>query len=113
MLQKKLVIWSDAANIMTSGAGASSLRSERREALMRPERAKAKAPEKFCVAFETTEGDFVVEVTRAWAPLGADRFYNMVKLGFFDDGIAFSQLDRRSPPSPLSNQGALSQPDLP
>ena len=37
----------------------------------------------FQVKFTTTKGDFVVEVTRAWAPIGADRFYNLVKHGFF------------------------------
>jgi peptidyl-prolyl cis-trans isomerase A (cyclophilin A) len=53
-------------------------------ALLEPEAAKAKAPAKFKVKFTTTKGDFVVEVTRAWAPIGADRFYNLVKLGFYD-----------------------------
>ena len=38
--------------------------------------------------FQTTKGDFVVSVTRAWAPHGADRFYNLVKIGFYDD-VAF------------------------
>src|SRR5258707_63385 len=33
--------------------------------------------------FVTTQGDFVVQVTRAWAPLGADRFYTLVRSGFF------------------------------
>jgi peptidyl-prolyl cis-trans isomerase A (cyclophilin A) len=47
----------------------------------KPER----APEKFEAKFETTKGDFVIEVNRAWAPLGADRFYNLVKSGFYDD----------------------------
>ena len=46
------------------------------------------APEKFRVRFETTKGPFVVEVTRAWAPRGADRFYNLVKAGYYDD-VAF------------------------
>jgi peptidyl-prolyl cis-trans isomerase A (cyclophilin A) len=54
-------------------------------ALLQPEKAKATAPAKFKVKFTTTKGDFVVEVTRAWAPLGADRFYNLVKLGFMQD----------------------------
>src|ERR1700685_3735363 len=39
----------------------------------------AKAPESFQAKFTTTKGDFVVEVTRSLAPLGADRFYNLVK----------------------------------
>ena len=54
-------------------------------ALLKPEDAKATAPAKFKVKVTTTKGDFVVEVTRAWAPLGADRFYNLVKLGFMQD----------------------------
>jgi peptidyl-prolyl cis-trans isomerase A (cyclophilin A) len=54
-------------------------------ALLKPEDAKAKAPAKFKVKVTTTKGDFVVEVTRAWAPIGADRFYNLVKLGFMQD----------------------------
>ena len=43
------------------------------------------APETFQARFETTKGEFVVEVTRAWAPNGADRFYNLVRNGFFED----------------------------
>jgi peptidyl-prolyl cis-trans isomerase A (cyclophilin A) len=54
-------------------------------ALLKPEAAKLTAPAKFKVKFTTTKGDFVVEVTRAWAPIGADRFYNLAKLGFFRD----------------------------
>lgn len=43
------------------------------------------APNLFKVKFETTAGDFVVEVHREWAPKGADQFYNAVKAGFYDD----------------------------
>lgn len=53
-----------------------------------PENAKEKAPAAFKARFKTTKGDFVVEVTRAWSPNGADRFYNLAKLGYFKD-IAF------------------------
>jgi len=56
--------------------------------LFHPERATEKAPDVFKVKFVTTKGDFVVQVTRAWAPNGADRFYNLVKLGFYN-GIRF------------------------
>ncbi|WP_211365639.1 peptidylprolyl isomerase [Polyangium fumosum] len=56
--------------------------------LFHPEKATEKAPDVFKVKFSTTKGDFVVQVTRAWAPNGADRFYNLVKLGFYD-GIRF------------------------
>ena len=53
-----------------------------------PSKASEKAPDTFHVKFTTTKGDFVVEVNRAWAPNGADRLYNLVKIGFFKD-IAF------------------------
>ena len=39
----------------------------------------------FRVKFESTAGDFVVEVHRDWAPLGAERFYQLVRSGFYDD----------------------------
>lgn len=45
---------------------------------------RATAPASYRVRFETSAGAFAVEVTRAWAPLGADRFYNLVRHGFFD-----------------------------
>ena len=47
------------------------------------------APERFRIRFTTSEGDFVVEVNRDWAPLGVDRFYNLVRAGFFDDSRFF------------------------
>jgi peptidyl-prolyl cis-trans isomerase A (cyclophilin A) len=62
-------------------------------ALLDPFAATEQAPATFKVKFETTKGDFVVEVTRAWAPLGADRFYNLVKLGYFEDIAFFRVLD--------------------
>jgi cyclophilin family peptidyl-prolyl cis-trans isomerase len=43
------------------------------------------APNRFDVVFETSEGQFVLSVTRDWAPRGADRFYNLVRLGYYDD----------------------------
>jgi len=46
-------------------------------------------PDSFRVAFETTRGPFVVDVIRAWAPLGADRFYELVTQQFFDDDAFF------------------------
>jgi peptidyl-prolyl cis-trans isomerase A (cyclophilin A) len=43
------------------------------------------APDEFRAAFDTSAGPFVVLVHRSWAPKGADRFYNLVKYGFFDN----------------------------
>lgn len=58
-------------------------------ALLHPATLKEKAPDVYDVVFTTTKGDFVVQVTRAWAPLGADRFYNLVKHGFFTNATFF------------------------
>ena len=56
--------------------------------LLDPSTMKAKAPETYKVKFVTTQGDVIIQVTRAWAPLGADRFYNLVRGGFYN-GAAF------------------------
>jgi peptidyl-prolyl cis-trans isomerase A (cyclophilin A) len=61
--------------------------------LLDPSKASAKAPDVFKAKFTTTKGDVVVEVHRAWAPNGADRFYNLVKMGFYDDTRFFRAID--------------------
>jgi peptidyl-prolyl cis-trans isomerase A (cyclophilin A) len=61
-------------------------------ALLHPALLKEKAPDECKVQFSTTRGDFIVTVTRAWAPLGADRFYNLVKHHFFDNASFFRVL---------------------
>jgi len=58
------------------------------ETLKNPAAATAPAPAAFKVKFKTTKGDFTLEITRDWSPLGADRFYNLVKAGYFTD-VAF------------------------
>ncbi len=57
-------------------------------ALLHPATLKAKAPDVYESTFTTSKGDFVVQVTRAWAPNEADRFYNLVKHGYFN-GVEF------------------------
>lgn len=57
--------------------------------LLNPGSLTEKAPDAFDVEFTTTKGNFTVRVTRAWAPLGADRFYNLVKHNFFDAAAFF------------------------
>lgn len=59
-----------------------------RAALFDPSLASEKAAEKFQVRFDTSKGPFVIQVNRNWSPRGADRFYNLVKIGYFDD-VAF------------------------
>ena len=53
-----------------------------------PSKLTEKAPESFKAKFTTTKGAFTIEVTRSLSPNGADRFYNLVKSGYFQD-IAF------------------------
>ena len=50
-----------------------------------PALATERAPDLYRARFTTSNGTFVIEVHRDWAPNGADRFYNLVKMGFFDD----------------------------
>jgi peptidyl-prolyl cis-trans isomerase A (cyclophilin A) len=57
--------------------------------LLHPETLKARAPAEFKAKFTTTHGDFVVAVHRDWSPLGADRFYNLVRNRFFTDASFF------------------------
>ena len=57
--------------------------------------AKAAAPEQFKVLLQTSKGDVTIDVTRAWSPRGADRFYDLVKGGFYDGAKFFRVI--RSP----------------
>ena len=51
------------------------------------------APDTFRVSFATTAGDFVIEARRDWAPRGVDRFYNLVREGFFDGARFFRVIE--------------------
>jgi peptidyl-prolyl cis-trans isomerase A (cyclophilin A) len=58
-------------------------------ALLRPSGLRAQAPATYRVKFVTTRGEFTLAVTRAWAPIGADRFYNLVQHHFYDNSPIF------------------------
>jgi peptidyl-prolyl cis-trans isomerase A (cyclophilin A) len=83
-----------SATASPSPAPSPSASPSARAALLDPSKATAKAPASFRVRFTTTRGAFVVAVTRAWAPLGADRFYNLVQAGFFDGARFFRVVPR-------------------
>jgi peptidyl-prolyl cis-trans isomerase A (cyclophilin A) len=72
------------------GSGGSS--SGPPAALLHPSKLDAKAPQLFDVTFKTTKGTFVVSVHRTWAPVGAARFYNLVKAHFYDNVRIFRVL---------------------
>src|ERR1700681_3630340 len=75
-----------------AGGGGSAGRSQAAGVSANPNKAKLrtpsqlteKAPETFKAKLDTSKGVIVIEVHRDWAPLGADRFYNLVKNGFYD-----------------------------
>ena len=64
-----------------------------RQKLLNPAQLNEKAPETFRAKFATSKGDFVIEVTRAWSPNGADRFFNLVKNGYYNDCRFFRVID--------------------
>ena len=66
-------------------------------ALKNPAALKEAAPATFKADFETSKGKFVIEVTRAWSTNGADRFYNLVKNGFFTDARFFRVIQQPMP----------------
>jgi peptidyl-prolyl cis-trans isomerase A (cyclophilin A) len=70
------------------GAISANAQDTKSAAYADPSKLTEKAPDTFDAVFNTTKGSFTVEVTRSLAPNGADRFYNLVKSGFFSD-IAF------------------------
>ncbi|MCP3977832.1 MAG: peptidylprolyl isomerase [bacterium] len=55
------------------------------DGLLQPKLLNQRAPDLFHVEVATSEGKFVVEIERAWAPVGADRFYNLALSGFYDE----------------------------
>lgn len=81
--------------VLTLLSGAQVAAAQATDVLLDPENEtwRERAPERFRARFETSRGDFVVEVRRAWAPLGADRFYNLVRHGFYDDQRFFRVVD--------------------
>jgi len=71
-------------------AGASAFAGQANKAkLPTPAALTEQAPAEYKVNFDTSAGTFVVQVHKEWAPLAADRFYNLVKNGFYDDARFF------------------------
>jgi len=72
-----------------------------------PSRADPRAPDRFVARFSTTAGDFDVEVTRAWAPRGADRFHRLVRGGYYDGSKIFRVI-----PGYIAQFGIAADPGL-
>ena len=76
----------------TAAGASAALTPAAKAKLKNPAALKEVAPATYTAQFDTTAGPFVILVHRAWAPKGADRFYNLVKNGFFDDARFFRVL---------------------
>ncbi len=61
--------------------------------LLNPATMQAKAPDIFVVRLETTKGDIDIRVVKNWAPNGVERFYNLVRGGYYDNNYFFRVLD--------------------
>lgn len=90
----KCSLWVAAAALATvTGHAQAEKKNEKKEdkaspaatGFTDPTKLTEKAPETFKVQFDTSKGKFTIEVTRALAPNGADRFYNLVRSGYFTD----------------------------
>lgn len=75
--------------------------------LLKPGTLKARAPEVYKVKFVTTKGDVIIQVNRVWAPIGSDRFYNLVRSGFYKDASFF-----RIVPGFVAQFGIPARPDV-
>ncbi len=82
---------SDAAP--SDAASADAAPPDAHPGLTDPSLAMDRAPETYAVYVETTAGVFYIDVTRAWSPNGADRFYNLARIGFLDDCAFFRVID--------------------
>jgi peptidyl-prolyl cis-trans isomerase A (cyclophilin A) len=95
-MKSSICIWAVSALLLSGFTSVADDKTETKPAAATPAKAdltdpsklNEKAPDTFKVKFDTTKGAFTVEVTKNLAPIGADRFYNLVKAGYFKD-IAF------------------------
>jgi peptidyl-prolyl cis-trans isomerase A (cyclophilin A) len=100
------ILWGQPQAQETAGNPAPQ-RPAAKPSLLKPSSLNEQAPAAFKAKFTTTKGDFVVEVTRAWAPLGADRFYNLVKNHFYDGAAFFRVL-----PGFVAQFGLSAKPEI-
>jgi peptidyl-prolyl cis-trans isomerase A (cyclophilin A) len=75
------------AAVLTLGLSATPLIAQGN--LGNPAALTEQAPATYQARFDTSKGVFVIDVRREWAPVGADRFYNLVKNGFYDENRFF------------------------
>jgi peptidyl-prolyl cis-trans isomerase A (cyclophilin A) len=82
-----------AALGLGTAAAAQEADADRAAVLRSPSQLNETAPDTYRARFDTSKAEIVIEVHREWAPLAADRFYNLVKHGFYDGVRFFRVLD--------------------
>jgi peptidyl-prolyl cis-trans isomerase A (cyclophilin A) len=82
-----------APKAVTTAKAATKAKAEPAMDLLKPETIKGKPPAIFVVRLETTKGNIDMRVVRAWAPNGVERFYNLVRAGYYDNTYFFRSLD--------------------
>jgi peptidyl-prolyl cis-trans isomerase A (cyclophilin A) len=82
---KRIVIHVVVGVLFVIAAACGSIGAQDSSGLRNPAALTEQAPAMFAAAFDTSKGRFVLDVHRDWAPIGADRFYNLVKSGFFNN----------------------------
>jgi peptidyl-prolyl cis-trans isomerase A (cyclophilin A) len=87
-MKRGLIYLAVAALTLGSAGSALGQTAASKTKLQNPAALTERAPATFKANFDTSAGAFVIEVHRDWAPLGADRFYNLVKNGYYD-GVRF------------------------
>ena len=86
-------LYSGACLILASAVTLAGQTDDKTRKLRFPAALTEQAPAAFKASFDTSKGTFVIDVHRDWAPNGADRFYNLVKSGFYDDVRFFRVID--------------------
>jgi peptidyl-prolyl cis-trans isomerase A (cyclophilin A) len=78
------IVCGAVAAVLASGSAFGGQAGDKTAKLRNPAALTEQAPAKYLVNLDTSKGPVVIEVHRDWAPLGADRFYNLVKNGYYD-----------------------------
>jgi cyclophilin family peptidyl-prolyl cis-trans isomerase len=84
-------LWTATCAVVFALAASTTLTDQRTSLLTEPDApwSKQRAPDQFEVQFETSKGLIAIDVRRDWAPHGADRFYNLARLGYYNDSRFF------------------------
>ncbi len=102
------ILLTGALMAQTKSAPKAAPKSAAAPNLLNPASLNRTAPATFRVKLTTTKGDVIIEVTRAWAPRGADRFYNLVRAGYLHRCRRFSA----SSPNFMAQFGISARPEV-